>query len=116
MNDKIIRSKRRKIKIRSRFSKEGHRLVVNRSNKYFYAYLLDQKTGKTVFGGSEKKLLVEKDAKQTKTEKAKVFGIAFAKEAVKMNFKKVVFDRSGFLYHGRVKAFVEGAREGGLEF
>lgn len=115
MENKIVRSNRRKTKIRSRFVKDGYRLVINRSSKYFYAYVLDQKTGKTVFGGSEKKFLDE-GVKQTKTEKARFFGIAFAKEAVKMNFKKVVFDRSGFLYHGRVKAFVEGAREGGLEF
>lgn len=116
MENKIVRSRRRKTKIRSRFIKDGYRLVINRSNKYFYAYILDQKTGKTVFGGSEKKLLPAEGIKQTKTEKARFFGVAFAKEAIKMNFKKVVFDRGGFLYHGRVKAFVEGAREGGLIF
>lgn len=88
-----------------------------RSSRYLFAQIVDLKSGKTVLGLSEKKTLTEKETeKKTKTEKAKLFGVKFAGEAISKKIKKIVFDRGEYRYHGRVKAFAEGAREGGLEF
>jgi large subunit ribosomal protein L18 len=86
------------------------RLSVFRSSKHIYANLIAD--GKTVFTVSDQKL----QKKVTKVEKAKEVGKEFAEKALKNKFKRVVFDRAGYLYHGRVKALAEGAREGGLKF
>ena len=88
------------------------RLTVFRSSKHIYASLVAEKNGKTLFSVSDK----ASTKKITKLEKAKEVGKEFAQEAIKKKVKKVVFDRAGYLYHGRVKALAEGAREGGLEF
>lgn len=87
-------------------------LSVFRSSKHIYATLVDPKSGLVVFGVSDKGLKV----KGTKVEKAKEVGKIFAEKASKNKVKKIVFDRGGYLYHGRVKALAEGAREGGLDF
>lgn len=91
------------------------RLSVFRSNSEIYAQLVDDSTGKTITTVST---VGKKDArvKGTKTDKAKSVGNAIAKWAVEKGIQEVVFDRNGFLYHGRVKAVAEGAREGGLKF
>ena len=88
------------------------RLTVFRSSKHIYASLVDEKDGRVSFSVSDKGL----KNKTTKTGKAKEVGKQFAERALKNKVKKVVFDRAGYLYHGRVKALAEGAREGGLEF
>lgn len=88
------------------------RLTVFRSSKHIYATLVDEKSGKTLFSVSDKTLT----SKVTKVEKAKEVGKQFAQKAAAKKVKKVVFDRAGYLYHGRVKALAEGAREGGLDF
>jgi large subunit ribosomal protein L18 len=88
------------------------RLTVFRSSKHIYANLVDQKSGRTVFSVSDKDLA----KKVTKIEKAKEVGKSFAEKALKNKVKKIVFDRAGYLYHGRVRALAEGAREGGLDF
>ncbi len=88
------------------------KLSVFRSSKHIYASLVDANTGKNVFSVSDKDL----KKKVTKVEKAKEVGKQFAEKAIKNKVKKIVFDRSGYLYHGRVRALAEGAREGGLEF
>lgn len=107
----------RKTRIRSKFPKEGYRLVVFRSNRYLFAQIIDSKSGKTLIGLAEKKALTEKEGEsKTKTEKAKLFGLKFAKEALSKKAKIVVFDRGPYRYHGRIEAFAEGAREGGLQF
>lgn len=88
------------------------RLSVFRSNKFIYAQIIDDEKGKTLVGVSEKRIL----EKKTKTEKAKLLGLLLAKKAAKRKINSVVFDRGSFKYHGRVKALVLGAREGGLKF
>ena len=91
------------------------RLAVFRSNTDIYAQLIDDSTGVTIAAASSK----DKDIQAqtgTKSEKGKLVGAAIARKAVDLNVKEVVFDRGGYLYHGRVKAVAEGAREGGLQF
>ena len=117
MNKKALRRIRIKKKIRSRVngSTTRPRLTVFRSNSEIYAQLVDDSTGKTIMtissvGKSNSKM------KGTKSEKAKSIGAAIAKKAVEQGIKEVVFDRNGYLYHGRVKAVADGARENGLKF
>ena len=90
------------------------RLNVFRSNANIYAQIIDDSIGKTLVSASS----IEKgfDGGGTKKETAKKVGAAIAKKAVEANIKRVVFDRGGYQYHGRVKELAEGAREGGLEF
>lgn len=91
------------------------RLAVFRSNRSLFAQIIDDESGKTTLGLGDKNL--KKTAKAAKkSEMAKMFGKEFATLAKEKNIKKVVFDRSYYAYHGRVKSFAEGAREGGLEF
>ena len=87
------------------------RLVIFRSAKHAYAQIIDDSTGKTLLSVSTLSKDLREDAKQAKTpiERYKL-------KALEKNIKEVVFDRSGYLYHGRVKALADGAREGGLKF
>jgi len=112
-NKEILRRKRR---VRSKMSGEGYRLTVSRSNQYLFAQVIERKTGKTVLGLSEKKILGKEAAEKTKTERAKIFGLKFSNEAQAKKIEEVVFDRGPYQYHGRIRAFAEGAREGGLKF
>ena len=93
---------------------ERPRLVVFRSNKGIFAQLVDDQTGRTIAGASW--LGVEKSFKGTKTEQAAEVGKMLAEVAKQAGIESVVFDRGGYLYHGRVKALADGAREGGLKF
>jgi large subunit ribosomal protein L18 len=115
--NKINRRTRIKLKIRKRVkgSAESPRLTVFRSNSEIYAQLVDDKAGKTLMavGSIEKSV---KSAKVPKIEKAKLVGKLIAEKAVASGITSVVFDRNGFLYHGRIKSLAEGAREGGLKF
>lgn len=93
------------------------RLVVKRSLSNFYAQVVNDEERKTVLSLST----VSEEAKEqtkgkTKTEQSKIIGLLLAKKCIAANIKGVVFDRGGYKYHGRVKAFAEGAREGGLSF
>ena len=94
------------------------RLVIFRSAKHAYAQIIDDSTGKTLLSVSTLSKDLREDVKQVKTpiERYKLIGVAAAKKALEKNIKEVVFDRSGYLYHGRVKALADGAREGGLKF
>jgi len=97
---------------------EKPRLVVHRSIRYIHAQLIDDNDGKVILGMNDKsKVAVTalKDAK-TKTEKSHALGKFFAEQAKKKDVSKIIFDRNGYIYHGRVKAFADGAREGGLDF
>jgi len=93
---------------------EAPRLNVFRSNANIYAQIIDDASGVTLVSAST----LEKDFEGggTKKEQAKKIGLAVGKKAVAAGIKKVVFDRGGYQYHGRVKELAEGAREGGLEF
>ncbi len=94
---------------------ERPRLCVFRSNAHIYAQLIDDDKGITITGTSS--LTLGEEAKGlTKTEKSRLVGKRIAQLALERGIKKVVFDRNGYKYHGRVKALAEGAREGGLEF
>jgi large subunit ribosomal protein L18 len=104
-----------KIRKRVRGTAERPRLAVFRSNKQIYAQLIDDVAGNTIFAAST----AAKDLKSEKGKKAelaKAAGKAIAEKAVQAGIKEVVFDRGGYLYHGRVKALADGAREGGLQF
>ncbi|MBM2805675.1 MAG: ribosomal protein [Deltaproteobacteria bacterium] len=93
------------------------RICVFRSNKHIYAQVISDHQGKTLAAASTLSGAQAEAAKQTKAvETAKQVGLALAKACKEKNITKVVFDRNGFLFHGRVKAVADGAREGGLEF
>ena len=91
------------------------RLSVFRSNTEIYAQLIDDEAGATLAAASSKDKAIAAQ-KGTKTEKSKLVGNALAQKARDLGLEKVVFDRGGNLYHGRVKMVAEGAREGGLQF
>lgn len=112
-NLKIEHRTRRRGRIRAKVSGTASRprLSVFRSNKYIYAQLIDDKKGVTVAAVSDEKI-----KGKTKMERAKEVGISLVKVAKEKKIDKVVFDRGGFLFAGRVKALAESAREGGLTF
>jgi large subunit ribosomal protein L18 len=91
------------------------RMSVFRSNKEIYAQLIDDNSGKTILTASSTEKAVV-SAKGTKVEKATTVGKLIAEKASKAGITSVSFDRNGYLYHGRVKAVADGAREGGLNF
>jgi len=89
------------------------RLCIFRSGKHIYAQIIDDEKNKTLVAASD---LETKKSKKLKVDKAKEVGKAIAKKALAKKIEKVVFDRGGYKYHGRVKALAEGAREEGLKF
>ncbi len=107
---------RRKVRTRGKIigTKERPRLSVFRSSRFIYGQIIDDKNRVTVLGVSEKLLGDKKEA--GKANRAKQLGLVLAKLASKNKIKSVVFDKGNYKYHGRVKAFAEGAREGGLIF
>ncbi len=92
---------------------ERPRLVVYRSNQGIFAQLVDDQNGRTLAGAS---WLALESFSGNKTDQAREVGKALAVVAEKAGIETVVFDRGGYLYHGRVKALADGAREGGLKF
>jgi large subunit ribosomal protein L18 len=104
---------RRHLRVRKKVSgsESRPRLVVYRSLKHIYAQLVDDGAGRTIMTLSD--LTIESGKK---LERAVEVGKALAARAKEMGFERVVFDRAGYRYHGRVKAVADGAREGGLEF
>lgn len=117
MNVKALRRQRIKYTIRKKVSGTAQlpRLSVFRSNTDIYAQLIDDVNGNTLAATSSR----DKDIaaqKGTKIEKSKMVGEAIAKKAIALGLSSCVFDRGGFLYHGRIKAVADGAREGGLKF
>jgi large subunit ribosomal protein L18 len=105
----------RKIRMEIAGTAARPRLAVYKSNRFFTAQLIDDTKGITIASAGDIGKSTDQK-KGTKTERAKEVGKAIAKLAGEKKIKKVVFDRAGFLYAGRVKAFAEAAREGGLEF
>ncbi len=108
---------RRHLRVRQKVAgtAERPRLVVFRSLKHIYSQLVDDEQGKTLAAASDrtKELVREKPGK---VGAALAVGKLLAQRAKTLGVKKVVFDRAGYLYHGRVRAVAQGAREGGLEF
>ncbi|NML71893.1 50S ribosomal protein L18 [Chryseobacterium sp. RP-3-3] len=111
--EKRIRIKRR-VRGKISGSSELPRLSVYKSNKEIYAQLIDDKNGTTLVCASSREKSV--DANGTKTEVSAAVGKAIAAKAIAAGIEQIVFDRNGFVYHGRVKALADGAREGGLKF
>ena len=122
MGIKANLSHRQKIKLRIRKrvsgSPERPRLVVFRSLSNIYAQLVDDVHNKTICTVSTlaKDLKGDTKDKVSKREESKIVGKRLAQKALELNIKRIVFDRNGYLYHGRVKAVADGVREGGLEF
>ncbi len=113
-----ISKKMARKKIHMRIRKRIHgssvapRLSVFRSNKHIYCQVINDAEGKTLCAVDSSGL----DAKLSKIEMAHAVGKAIAEKAKSAGIDRILFDRSGYLYHGRVKALAEGAREGGLQF
>jgi large subunit ribosomal protein L18 len=97
---------------------ERPRFTVYRSLNEIYGQIIDDTAGKTLVSLSSNSKDVKGDlsAAQSKVERSTIVGKLLAKKAIEKNITAVVFDRNGYLYHGRVKAFADGAREGGLKF
>lgn len=110
---------RRKVRVRKKVMGTDNRprVCVFRSNKHIYAQVISDAQGKTLAAISTlSDLFGESGAKSKGIEVAKLVGLALAKICKEKNITEVVFDRNGFLFHGRVKAVADGAREGGLKF
>jgi large subunit ribosomal protein L18 len=110
---------RRKVRVRKKVTGTDSRprICVFRSNKHIYAQVISDDQGKTLAAVSTvSDSFGESDKKAKRTEVAKRVGLALAKVCKEKNITQVVFDRNGFLFHGRVKALADGAREGGLKF
>ncbi|MBV6485665.1 MAG: 50S ribosomal protein L18 [Flavobacteriales bacterium] len=116
-----LSKKDRRLRIKRRIRKvvvgtSAHpRLTVFRSNNEIYAQIINDETATTIVSASS----IQKDikgAKGTKVEIATLVGKAIAEKALKAGIENIAFDRNGYLYHGRVKAIADGAREGGLKF
>ena len=116
MNSKVSARQKIRYRIRKKISGSAQkpRLSVFRSNKDIYVQLIDDATGTTIASASSRQK--ESDGKMNKVEASKKVGEAIAKKSLDLGISSVVFDRGGYLYHGRVKAVAEGAREAGLQF
>ena len=117
MDTKALRRQKIRYGIRKKISGTAQkpRLSVFRSNSDIYVQLIDDNDGKTLASASSR----DKDIaaqKANKVDKSKLVGAAIARKASELGLKDVTFDRGGYLYHGRVKAVADGAREGGLNF
>ena len=113
-----IRSWRKKrIRKKSRGDSGRPRLSVFRSASHIYAQIIDDDQHKTLLSVSSLSTEVKtEEARGSKSEVAKKVGVLVARKCLEHDIKKVVFDRNGFVYHGRIKALAEAAREAGLEF
>ena len=109
---KIRTHKHKRMRFRITGTPERPRLAVFRSAKHIYAKIIDDVKGVTLVSAST----LNVEAEGTKTDAAKAVGEAVAKKALDAGITKVVFDRGGNIYHGRIKALAEGAREAGLDF
>ena len=116
-DNKVLRRQKIRYAVRKKVSGTAQkpRLSVFRSNSDIYVQLIDDASGTTLAAASSKDKDV-KAQKVNKVEKSKLVGTAIAGKASSLGISAVIFDRGGYLYHGRVKAVAEGAREGGLQF
>lgn len=111
---------RRKLRVRGKIrgTADRPRLTVFRSSRKIYAQLIDDNKQSTLAAASSLSAELKKSlkGKETKLEVGRLVGLLLAQKAEEQGIKKVAFDRGSYLYHGRVKALAQGAREGGLEF
>ena len=115
---KEIRVKKH-MRIRNRFSGTAQRprLAVFRSNNHMYAQIIDDTVGNTLVAASTAEKAVKAELEKTNNVEAAAYGgTVIAKRALEKGIKEVVFDRGGFIYHGKVQALADAAREAGLEF
>ncbi len=113
----IRRSKHRKIRNRFTGTPERPRLAVFRSNNHMYAQIIDDIAGNTLVAASTLEKDVKAELEKTNdTAAAAHLGTVIAKKALEKGIKAVVFDRGGFIYHGKIKVLADAAREAGLEF
>lgn len=114
----LLRLKRhRRIRLRIFADEQRPRLIIHRSLKHLYAWVIDDTKNKTIFSLST----LDKDTRKNFScggdiKTAQLFGDVFAAKAKEKGITKIVFDRAGYLYHGRIKAFAEALRKGGIEF
>lgn len=116
---KMLARNKRKLRVRKKVfgTTSRPRLSIFRSTKHIYAQIIDDTIGETlVSSASNEKIILEHGELKGKCAVAKAVGGLIAKRAQDKGIKQVVFDRNGFLYHGRIKAISEGAREAGLDF
>lgn len=110
-NNQTHKNRQKRVRIKMLMQKKYPRLSVFRSNRYIYGQIIDDTKGVTLVSHSSLKSTVK-----NKMENAKAIGAALAQKAVKKKVTKVVFDRGILKFHGLLKAFADGAKEGGLKF
>lgn len=117
-----LSKRERRIRIKRRIRRningtgETPRLTVFRSNRQISVQVIDDLTGTTLVAASSLEKEVAENSKGTKGEQAKLVGKRIAEKALEKGIKQVIFDRSGYLYHGRLKSLADAARKGGLKF
>jgi large subunit ribosomal protein L18 len=117
LDQRAARQRRhRRIRVKLRGSAVRPRLSVFRSLQHIYAQVIDDTTGSTLVSASTKEAATRDGVAGTKSDAAKRVGQKIAERAREKGINAVVFDRGGYLFHGRVKALADAAREGGLEF
>jgi large subunit ribosomal protein L18 len=118
MAKKLTGRERRKFRIRSKISgvAERPRLTIFRSAKHIYAQIVDDEAGNTLAAASTLSADLKGADAENKTDAARKVGALIAKMCAEKKIERVVFDRNGYLYHGRVRALAEAAREAGLNF
>lgn len=116
-NKQLMRQKRHKrVRAKIQGTKKMPRLCVFRSNKHIYAQLIDDTSGKTIVSASDREIKRKTKSEKRKTASAHEVGKLIAKKAIEKKIEKIIFDRAGYKYHGRIKAIADGARENGLKF
>ena len=120
LKNTVERRVRKKARVRRKVfgTTQRPRFTVFRSTRHVYAQIIDDAQGKTIVSASSLSKVLKDQVKAAPSEKevCRLVGITAAKMALEMKITEVVFDRNGYLYHGRVKAVADGAREGGLKF
>ncbi|MBN2401740.1 MAG: 50S ribosomal protein L18 [Spirochaetes bacterium] len=116
LKKKRYNRRRLSIKRKIKSGSDRLRLCISRSNKGFYCQIIDDTKGFTVISASTLEKIFPENKNKGNIEAAKILGKIIAERAVSKGMKKVVFDRNGYLYHGKIKAFADSARENGLEF
>lgn len=114
---KVRENKHRRLRNRFSGTAQRPRLAVFRSNNHMYAQIIDDTVGKTLVSASTTQKDVKAELEKTNNVDAAAYlGTVIAKRAIEAGIKEVVFDRGGFIYHGKIKALADAAREAGLEF